>query len=102
MTTTSSLLDATEVNLMPGGGSAGAAEVGTAAGASPLAHAASADPAPTASAAMPPACSTERRDTAFAMSPKYSLSLLLGRAWSRRRRTGTGTSRAAARTFRGV
>ena len=75
MTTTSSLLGAAEVNFMPGGGSAGAVEVGTAAGASPLEHAASADPAPTASTAMPPACSIERRDTALAMSPKYSLSL---------------------------
>ena len=79
MTTTSSLLGATEVNFMPGGGSAGAAdEVGVAAGCSSRPQAASAEPAPTASTAMPPACSTERRDTALAMSPKYSLSLLLG------------------------
>jgi hypothetical protein len=43
-----------------------------------VAPAARAEPAPTASTAMPLACSTDRRDTAFAMSPKYSLSLVLG------------------------
>ena len=64
---------------MPGGGSAGAAEeVGVATGCSSRPQAARAEPAPTASTAMPPACSTDRRETAFAMSPKYSLSLVLG------------------------
>ena len=64
---------------MPGGVSAGAADdVGVAAGCSLPPHAASAEPAPTASTAMPLACSIERRDTALAMSPKYSLSLVLG------------------------
>ena len=78
MTTASSLLGATAAKFMPGGGSAGAAdEVGVAAGCSSLPQAASAEPAPTASTAMPPACSTDRRDTALAMSPKYSLSLVL-------------------------
>ena len=43
-----------------------------------LEQAASAEPAPTASTAIPPACRTERRETALAMSPKYSLSLVLG------------------------
>lgn len=80
MTTTSSLLGATELNLMPGGGSAGAAddEVGGAAGCSSFPQAANAEPAPTASTAMPPARSIERRDTDLTMSPKYSLSLVLG------------------------
>ena len=41
-------------------------------------QAASADPAPTASTATLPACRIDRRETALAMSPKYSLSLRLG------------------------
>ena len=64
---------------MPGGVSAGAAdEVGVAVGCSSLPHAANTEPAPTANTATPPACSIERRDTALTMSPKYSLSLVLG------------------------
>src|SRR5215208_5450742 len=79
MTTASSLLGATAVNFMPGGASAGATEeVGVAVGFSPCPHAASAEPAPTASTAIPLACSTNRRDTTLAMSPKYSLSLAFG------------------------
>ena len=54
---------------MPGGGSAGEAEDVGVATAAP--QAASAEPVPTAS-------STDRRETAFAMSPKYSLSLVFG------------------------
>ena len=79
MTTASSLLGATASNFMPAGVSAGASvdEVGVAAGCSPFPHAASTEPAPTASTATPLACSIERRDTALAMSPKYSLSLVL-------------------------
>jgi hypothetical protein len=72
-------LGATAVKFMPVGGSAGAAEeVGVATGCSSRPQAARAEPAPTASTAMPPACSTDRRETAFAMSPKYSLSLVFG------------------------
>ena len=80
MTTTSSLLGATEENFMPGGvsGTASVDEVGVAAGCSLPPHAASTEPAPTASTATPPACSIERRETALTMSPKYSLSLVLG------------------------
>jgi hypothetical protein len=63
-------------DFMPGGGSAGEAEDVGVATAAP--QAASAEPVPTASTAMPPACSTDRRGTAFAMSPKYSLSLVFG------------------------
>jgi hypothetical protein len=64
---------------MPAGVSAGAAgDVGVAAGWSSRPQAASTDPAPTASTATPPACRIDRRDTALAMSPKYSLSLVLG------------------------
>src|SRR3954470_4799124 len=78
MTTASSLFGATALNFMPGGVSGGpAGEVGVATGCSPPPHAASSEPAPTANTAMPPACSIERRETAFAMSPKYSLSLVL-------------------------
>src|SRR6478609_9662446 len=66
------------VNCMPRGVSGGSVDdVGVAAGCWSLPHAARTDPAPTASTAMPPACNTERRDTALAMSPKYSLSLVL-------------------------
>src|SRR5690348_13702579 len=79
MTTASSLLGATAVKFMPGGGAAGVGdEVGVAAGCSPLAQAASADPAPTASTATPPARSIDRRESALTMSPKYSLSVGLG------------------------
>ena len=78
MTTASSLLGATASNFMPGGVCGGSADdVGRRGGLFVLPHAASADPAPTASTAMPLACSIERRDTALAMSPKYSLSLVL-------------------------
>ena len=79
MTTASSLLGATAGKFMPGGVSAGAAdEGGVAAGCSPPPQAASAEPAPTDSTAMPPAWSIDRRETALAMSPKYSLSLVFG------------------------
>jgi hypothetical protein len=72
-------LGATAVKFMPGGGPDGAAdEVGVAAGCSSRPQAASAEPAPTASTATPPACRSDRRETAFAISPKYSLSLVLG------------------------
>src|SRR3954466_365866 len=78
MTTASSLLGATAVNFMPLGACGGSVDDGGfAAGCWPLPHAARTESAPTASTAIPPACSTERRDTALAMSPKYSLSLVL-------------------------
>src|SRR3954471_21129354 len=78
MTTASSLFGATAVNFMPLGVCAGSVEDGgVAAGCWSFPHAARTEPAPTASTAIPPACSTERRDTALAMSPKYSLSLVL-------------------------
>lgn len=73
------LLGATDAKFMPGGGAAGAGvddDVG--AGSVGEEQAASADPAPTASTATLPACRTDRRETALAMSPKYSLSLRLG------------------------
>src|SRR5689334_13225355 len=79
MTTASCVLGATTAKFMPGGGAAGAADGGgVAAGFSSVPQAASADPAPTASTAMPPACSIDRRESALTMSPKYSLSLVLG------------------------
>src|SRR3954453_20658780 len=78
MTTASSLFDATAVNFMPLGVCGGSVDDGgVAAGCRSFPHAARTEPAPTASTAMPPACSTERRDTALAMSPKYSLPLVL-------------------------
>src|SRR3954470_17225885 len=78
MTTASSLFGATAVNFMPLGVCAGSVDDGGgAAGCWSFPHAARTEPAPTASTAIPPACSTERRDTALAMPPKYSLPLVL-------------------------
>jgi len=49
----------------------------------PTEQAASADPDPAASTVTPRALNSERRDIARrAMSPKYSLSLVLGAGWA--------------------
>ena len=89
ITTASSLLGATAVKFIPGGaggtadppaGSPGRPAIGD------VEHAANAGPAALASTVTPAALRAERRDSArpisLTMSPKYSLSLVLGAGWA--------------------